>query len=171
MSALIPTGNLASNFAGYALYTHHQHEKAVTQALAARSFEAFLPVYRVIHYWKDRTKQLSLPVFSCYVSIRGGIDRRLEGITIPGIHSFVGMGSRPAPTPDVDIAALQRTVTSLACVEPHPFVKSGNSAVITRSDFAAQAVEQKGKCLDSAKQGTLWKFVMVLCRAHRQKHA
>ena len=31
---------------------------------------------------------------------------------------------------------------------------AGNSAVITRGDFAAQALEQKGKCLDSAKQAT-----------------
>jgi polysaccharide export outer membrane protein len=31
---------------------------------------------------------------------------------------------------------------------------AGNSAVITRGDFAAQALEQKGKCLDSGRQAT-----------------
>jgi hypothetical protein len=120
MSALIPTGNLASNFAWYALYTHHQHEKAVAQALAARSFEAFLPVY---------SKPQAYPVF--------GRTTRLDVLS----HAE-------------DLAD-----------------DAGNSAVITRSDFAAQALEQKGKCLDSAKQGTLWKFVMVLRRADLEKHA
>lgn len=126
MAELTTIGNTAVDPAWYALHTRHQHEKVVAQALSNKRFEVFLPLYDAAHHWKDRIRQLSLPLFPCYVFIRGGLDRRLEVITTPSVHSFVGMGGRPAPIPDADIAAIQRTVTSLARVEPHPFLKCGD---------------------------------------------
>lgn len=45
----------------YALYTRHQHEKTVAHFLLARALETFLPLYDVVHQWKDRTKHLSQP--------------------------------------------------------------------------------------------------------------
>ena len=47
----------------YALYTRHQHEKLVHQALTGKGFEAFLPLYSAAHQWKDRVKRVSLPSF------------------------------------------------------------------------------------------------------------
>jgi transcription antitermination factor NusG len=131
MAELTTVGNTAFDLAWYALHTRHQHEKVVAQALSNKKFEIFLPLYDAVHHWRDRNRQLSLPLFPCYVFIRGGIDRRLEVITTPSVHSFVGMGGRPAPIPDADIAAIQRTVTSLARVEPHPFLKCGDWVRVT----------------------------------------
>ncbi len=122
-----PVGGDAG-FAGswYALYTRHQHEKAVAQILSNKGFEIFLPLYTVAHRWQDRTKQLLLPLFPCYVFLRGELDRRLQILTTPGVHTIVGWAGRPAVIPEVEIDAVRRMVESSLRVEPHPFLKCGD---------------------------------------------
>jgi transcription antitermination factor NusG len=110
----------------HALYTRHQHEKVVAQALSSKGFEVFLPQYRTVHRWRDRQKELLLPLFPNYVFIRGGLDRMLILVTTPGIHSFVSWGGRPADIPSEQIEAVRRLVESSLQVEPHPFLKCGD---------------------------------------------
>jgi transcriptional antiterminator RfaH len=73
----------------YAAYTRHQHEKAVARALTGKGIEVFLPEYRAVHRWKDRRKELVLPLFPNYLFIREGLDRMLSILTTPGLHSLV----------------------------------------------------------------------------------
>jgi len=110
----------------YAIYTRHQHEKMVAQILTSKGFEAFLPLYATSHRWKDRTKALSLPLFPCYVFLKGGIERRLQIITTPGIYGLVSSGGQPAAIPTFEIEAIRRVVESGARMETHPFLKCGN---------------------------------------------
>ena len=126
MPELTTVGNTACDPAWYALYTRHQHEKVVAQTLSNKRFEIFLPLYNTVHHWKDRNRQLSLPLFPCYVFIRAGLDRRGEVISTPGIHAYVSVGGRPIPIPDEEIAAVRQTITRCARVEPHPFLKCGD---------------------------------------------
>ena len=109
----------------YAIYTRHQHEKMVAQVLTGKGFETFLPLYSTTHNWKDRSKALSLPLFPCYVFLRGGIERRLQIITTPGIYGLVSSGGQPAAIPDIEIEAVRRVVESGAQVEAHPYLKCG----------------------------------------------
>jgi transcription antitermination factor NusG len=115
-----------ATFGWHALYTRHQHEKAVAAILAQKGFDIFLPLYTAAHRWKDRTKQLSLPLFTCYVFVRGGLERRVQILTTPGVHSFVGCAGRAAEIPETDMEALFRMVDSSLRVEPHPFLKCGD---------------------------------------------
>jgi transcription antitermination factor NusG len=110
----------------HALYTRHQHEKVVAQALTGKGFEIFLPQYRTIRKWKDRHKEISLPLFPNYVFILGGLDRMLYIVTTPGVHSLVNWGGRPAEIPWKEIDAVRRLVESTLHVEPHPFLKCGD---------------------------------------------
>ena len=110
----------------YAIYTRHQHEKMVAQILTSKGFDTFLPLYEAVHNWKDRTKALSLPLFPCYVFLKGGIERRLQIVTTPGIYGLVSSGGQPAAIPDFEIEAIRRVVESGARVEAHPFLKCGN---------------------------------------------
>jgi len=110
----------------HALYTRHQHEKVVAQALTGKGFEIFLPQYRTIRKWKDRQKEISLPLFPNYVFILGGLDRMLNIVTTPGVHSLVSWGGRPAEIPWKEIEAVRRLVDSSLPVEPHPFLKCGD---------------------------------------------
>jgi transcription antitermination factor NusG len=110
----------------YALYTRHQHEKMVDQVLTNKGFNTFLPLYATTHNWKDRTKALSLPLFPCYVFLKGGIERRLQILTTPGIYGLVSSAGQPAAIPDIEIDAIRRAVESGARVEAHPYLKCGN---------------------------------------------
>jgi transcription antitermination factor NusG len=110
----------------HALYTRHQHEKVVAQALTGKGFDVFLPQYRAVHRWKDRQKELQLPLFPNYVFIRGGLDRMLNIVTTPGVHTVVSWGGKPANIPTEEIEAVRRLVESPLKVEPYPFLKTGD---------------------------------------------
>jgi transcription antitermination factor NusG len=116
-----------SNIQGwYALYTRHQHEKTVARLLNGKGFETFLPLYAAVHRWKNGVKELSLPLFSCYVFLRGPVERWLPVLTTPGIHTVVGFGGNPAMIPRSEIEAVRRVAESSIKAEPHPFIKGGD---------------------------------------------
>jgi transcription antitermination factor NusG len=124
--SLATTESRVSDSPWYALYTRHQHEKMVDQILTNKGFNTFLPLYATTHNWKDRTKALSLPLFPCYVFLKGGIERRLQILTTPGIYGLVSSAGQPAAIPDIEIEAIRRVVESGTRVEAHPFLKCGN---------------------------------------------
>jgi len=119
-------GGLEYGAAWHALYTRHQHEKVVARVLENKGFEIFLPLYPTARRWKDRTQLLSLPLFPCYVFLRGGLDRWLDIILTPGIHSFVGSDGQPAAIPETEIEDVRKGVQKGVRVEPHPFLRCGD---------------------------------------------
>ena len=118
--------------AWWALYTRHQHEKTVADMLAAKGFEVFLPLYESMRRWKDRQKMLSLPLFPCYVFVRGGLNRRLQVVTTPGVHMVLSHGERVALIPETEIDAIRKTLEGPFRVEPHPFLKCGERVRVIR---------------------------------------
>ena len=115
-----------STAAWHALHTRCQHEKAIARALSNKGFEVFLPLYVATHQWKDRSKQVPLPLFPCYVFIQGGLERRFHILTTSGIHGFVGNDSRPWAIPDDEIEAVRQIVEQTLWSKPHPFLKCGD---------------------------------------------
>ncbi|HZZ39714.1 MAG TPA: UpxY family transcription antiterminator [Acidobacteriaceae bacterium] len=120
----------------WALYTRHQHEKVVAEMLTAKGFEVFLPVYESIRRWKDRRKVLSLPLFPCYVFVRGGLDRRLQVVSTPGVHMLLTRGEQIAVVPEEEIGSIRRAVEGSFRVEPHPFLKAGERVRVMRGSLA-----------------------------------
>jgi transcription antitermination factor NusG len=110
----------------YALFTRHQHEKSVAIALANKSYEVYLPLYRSVRRWQDRAKQIMLPLFPCYVFICGGMDRQLQIITTPGVIQIVGWGGHPAIVPQTQLDAVRQIIESCLCVETHPYLECGD---------------------------------------------
>jgi transcription antitermination factor NusG len=112
--------------AWYALYTRHQHEKTVASLLMRRGMQVFLPLYSAVHRWKDRNKELLLPLYPGYVFLRDRLDRRLQILTTPGVHSIVGTAGGPEPIPEFEMDAVKRVIESSLVVEPHPFLQCGD---------------------------------------------
>lgn len=123
---------MASDSPWWALYTRHQHEKVVAQMLSTKGFEVFLPLYESTRRWKDRRKVLSLPLFPCYLFVRGGLDRKLQVVTTPGVHMMLYRGDRVAMVPEEEIDAIQRAISGPYRVEPHPFLKCGARVRVIR---------------------------------------
>ena len=113
--------------AWHALYTRHQHEKSVAASLSQRGFDTFLPLYSATHLWADRTKQLLLPLFPCYVFVRGKfVGQELPILAMPGVYGFVRCAGRAAMIPDAEMGYLKRMIESSLRIEPHPFLKRGD---------------------------------------------
>lgn len=110
----------------YAVHTRHQHEKLVARMLANKGFEVFLPLYSDLRQWRDRTKLVELPLFSCYVFLRGDLDRRLAILTTPGVHGMLVTAGKLAGIPEEEIQAVRSVVENRVKVEPHPFLKCGD---------------------------------------------
>ena len=115
----------------YALYTRHQHEKNVARSLSGKGFEVFLPLYTAVHRWKDRDKQLSLPLFPCYIFLRNPSERWQSIVATPGVYSLVGFAKRPATISSDEIDAVKRVVGSCLRLEPHPFLQCGDRVRLT----------------------------------------
>lgn len=119
----------------WALYTRSRHEKAVAGMLMAKNFEVFLPLYRSSHRWSDRKVVISLPLFPSYVFVRGGLHRRLDVVTTPGIHSVLLRGERIAIIPECEIEAVRRAVEGPSRLEPHPYLKCGERVRVIRGSL------------------------------------
>lgn len=133
----MPTTNHLSTW--WAIYTRHQHEKVVADMLFAKKFEVFLPVYDSVRRWKDRKKLISLPLFPCYVFVKGGLDRKLQVVTTPGVHMILNRGERVATIPEAEIEAIQKAMEGRYRVEPHPFLKCGERVRVIKG--ALEGVE------------------------------
>jgi transcription antitermination factor NusG len=124
-------GDIDTRYGWYALYTRHQHEKCVQRILTGKGFEAFLPLYATAHQWKDRIKRVSLPLFPCYVFLRGPFTHWLPVLSTPGVHAVVGYGGEPACISNAEIEAIRTVVESPVKAEPHPFLKCGDRVRVT----------------------------------------
>ena len=138
---MVSSGNLINvqDTAWCALFTCHQHEKSVAYGLTAKGFEAFVPLYDSMRRWKDRKKLVSLPLFPCYVFVRGALTRRLQAVTTPGVHMIVSTGDQVAVIPEEEIEAIRRIIRGPYRVEPHPFLKCGVRVRVKRG--ALEGVE------------------------------
>ena len=116
--------------AWFALYTRHQHEKTVAQFISGKRIAVFLPVYKTAHRWKDRVKELSLPLFTNYVFVFAGLDQRGAILSTPGVYDFVRVGGVPASIPIEEIEAVRRVVERGLHVEPHPFLRLGDRVMV-----------------------------------------
>jgi len=123
---------MADDLPWWVLYTRHQHEKVIAQMLSTKGFDVFLPLYESTRRWKDRRKVLSLPLFPGYVFVRGGLDRKLQVVTTPGVHMILYRGDQVAMVPENEIDAIQRAVAGPYRVEPHPFLKCGMRVRVIR---------------------------------------
>jgi transcription antitermination factor NusG len=140
---------MRADSAWWAVYTRHQHERTVAKMLSSKGFEVFLPLYESKRFWKDRNKMLSLPLFPCYLFVRGERQRRLHVVTTPGVHMILCNGEHAATIPEFEIQAIRKTVEGPFHVEPHPFLKCGERVRIKRGTLEGVEgilVRKKNQC-------------------------
>src|SRR5207245_6541953 len=120
---VFPSEYLSSRW--YAAYTSPRHEKRVAQQMEGRQIHCFLPLYKSVHRWKDRRKQLELPLFPAYVFVHMALKDRLQVLRLPGVVQLVSFKGKPAALPDGEIEALRGRLIRNVHVEPHPYLKIG----------------------------------------------
>jgi transcription antitermination factor NusG len=116
----------------YALRTKSRHEKLVRDQLDKQGIEPLLPTVKRLSQWKDRRKEIEVPLFSGYCFVRFGLGAKLPVQKVTGVVEIVGSGSRPEPIPDDEIDALRRLMTSVLPYDPHPYLHEGMKVEVVR---------------------------------------
>ena len=127
-----PTTNQTSASHWYALRTRSRHEKVVRDQLAHQGIEQLLPTVKRLSQWKDRKKEVEVPLFSGYCFVRFGLDQKLPVLKTVGVVDIVGSGQRPEPIPDEEIIAIQTLMASVLPDDPHPSLQEGTLVEVIR---------------------------------------
>ncbi|MDR3727271.1 MAG: UpxY family transcription antiterminator [Terracidiphilus sp.] len=122
---------LNSRSGWWAVYTRHQHEKAVANMLVAKGLETFLPLYESVRHWKGRRKRLLMPLFPGYLFVRENLGGPLQILAIPGINMILSRGNDLEVISDDEIQTIWRASVDPSNIEPHPFLNSGERVRIT----------------------------------------
>jgi transcription antitermination factor NusG len=120
----------------YAVYTTVRHEKVVAQQLEQRSVEAFLPLYRSLHRWKDRRKLVELALFPGYVFVKIAIEERIRVLQVPGVVHMVSFNGKFPALPETEITALRSGLQNNFYAEPHPYLRIGKRVRVVRGPMA-----------------------------------
>ncbi len=112
--------------AWYAVYTRSRHEQVVKRQLDGKGIENFLPFHLKVSQWKDRKKQIQLPLFPGYLFARILLRNRVEVLKTFGAVSIVGDGSCPLPIPELTILSIQAFIERGLRYDPHPYLAIGN---------------------------------------------
>src|SRR6266481_6765354 len=78
----------------HAIYTCSRHEKSVSRQLREKQIDCFLPLYRSVRRWKDRRKELELPLFPGYVFVQIALKDRLRVLQTTGVVQLVSVNGK-----------------------------------------------------------------------------
>lgn len=120
----------------YAVYTIPRHEKCVARQMDGNGLDHFLPLYKSARRWKDRRKELDLPLFPSYVFVHIAFRNRLQVQTLPGVLQIVSFNGKPAPLPEHEIEALRDGLARSASLEPHPYLRIGRRVRVRSGPMA-----------------------------------
>jgi transcription antitermination factor NusG len=123
----------------HALSLRYQHEAIAARYLFLCGHNVFLPLYSAVHQWRDRNKQLRVPLFPGYLFIQGGLERKTQILNAPGVSRLVGWSGRPAVIPQEQIDSVRNLLDSSLPVEPHNYLRCGERVRI--HDWALQGME------------------------------
>jgi transcriptional antiterminator NusG len=116
----------------YAIRTRSRHEKQVRDRLAAQGVELLLPTVMRLSQWKDRKKEIEVPLFSGYCFTRFPWPERTVVLRVFGVVDIVGGGSSPEPIPDDEIEALKTLMASKLPYDAHPYLREGMVVEVKR---------------------------------------
>jgi transcription antitermination factor NusG len=143
--------------------TRSNFEKKVGEELRAKNVEAYLPVVRQVHRWKDRNKELNVPLFPGYIFVRmAACDAsRLQVLRTGGAVRILGNGRTIEPIPECEIDAVRRLIHSKLPFATHAFIREGDLVRVRRGPLAGV----EGLLLRIKSQHRLIISVNILCQS------
>lgn len=99
--------------------------------LSNQGIEPLLPTVKRLSQWKDRKKEIEVPLFSGYCFVHFAPGQKLPVLKTVGVVDIVG-ATQPEPIPDEEIAALQKLMTSVLPYDPHPYLHEGMDVEVIR---------------------------------------
>lgn len=117
-------------FRWYALQVACRKELSIAGQLEGRGLECFVPQYKSLRKWSDRTKEVQQALFPGYLFSRFDYSQRQGVVTTAGVLQVVGNGRVAVPVPDCEIEALQVATESGVPSQPWPYIKMGQKVQV-----------------------------------------
>jgi transcription antitermination factor NusG len=100
-----------------------------------KDFEVFLPLYKSLRHWKDRSKALIMPLFPGYLFVRERPGVLLQILNTPGTIMVLTCGQHLAVVPNHEIQGIRRALGDPSRVEPYPFLTCGERVRVVRGSL------------------------------------
>ena len=121
------------------LWTHSNCEQLVSDQLAARGFDLFLPTVEAWRRHGGVRRLARVPLFRGYLFLRHAMDKAsyLEVYKARGLVRVLGeRWDRLDVVPDAEIEAIQKLLHSGQPILPHPYLREGQRVRITHGPLA-----------------------------------
>jgi len=116
----------------YALWTRSRHEKHVRDQLEGQGIEPLLPTVKRFSRWKDRKKEIELPLFPSYCFARFSKGENSRVLKARGVVRVIGGSGKAEPIPDHEIDAIKKLMTHTLPFDPHPYLREGMRVRLVR---------------------------------------
>ena len=126
-----PEHPVADGPSWFAVWTRSRHEQVVRSQLDEKHVTSFLPTLTKWSRWRDRRKQIEVPLFPGYVFARFAPGERLSVLKCSGVVSLVSVNGAPVPIPDHEIDSIRTLIETDLQFDPCPLIKEGMLAEVT----------------------------------------
>ncbi len=96
----------------FVVYTKARTEKKVYADLCALGVEAYLPLRKALHQWKDRKKMVEVPLISSYVFVKLKSNERDVVFRCNHIVRYITFEGKPVAVPEKQMVSLRSLVES-----------------------------------------------------------
>jgi len=133
----------------YVFYTRPNAEKAIYRVLSRKQYDAFLPVFKAVHKWRNRQKKIvSVVLFPGYVFVRT-VESEIKNIEmIPGVVRCVKYGTHFSIVPDRNIKCIEKMLSlGQEIFAEHDFTEGERVMVIRGplTGYEGLLIDRKGK--------------------------
>ena len=120
------------------LHTKSRFENVVSDGLARKSLEAFLPKVPVQSRRRDRKLMIRVPLFPGYVFVKSSLHptEHLDILKTVGAVRLIGTKEGPVPVPQETIDSLKIMVAAEQPLATGTRFKSGDRVVVVSGPFA-----------------------------------
>ena len=115
----------------YAIYTRPRHEKKVHAKLTEKEIETFLPMITRKRQWKDRKKNVEMPLFSSYLFVDFEYKYRFDVLETDGVVKIVNFNGVPAVVPDWQIESLKQMLAFPKTLQLETYIRPGELVEVT----------------------------------------
>ncbi|HEY7091391.1 MAG TPA: transcription termination/antitermination NusG family protein [Tepidisphaeraceae bacterium] len=113
----------------FVLRTRARQEKILAADLGARKIGCFLPLLRVHRTYCGRRIQVELPMFPCYMFLRGSVDDTYYADRSGRVAQIIPVTDQHRL--DFELSSLARVLESDTQLDPFPYLKKGMKVIIT----------------------------------------
>jgi len=138
-----------ANYNWYVFYTRPNAEKVVYNELLNRHYDAFLPLVKTLHRWKNRQRKfVSKVLFRGYVFVRTAEHEIFNIIHIPKIIFCVKCGDRYSVLRDKDVKCLEQMLVLTHDIYKELDFADGERVMVTKgplTGYEGMLFKRKGK--------------------------